>query len=144
MSAPAFQLIGDRFATSAFGTSAFGTSPFGGSAYEAYTLPTFHLGSDDLTQSYRKAAGEIVHVREGLPVSVRPYATVRRWAVNFAVIDATKIEDLQEFFSARTFKLLPSGDPDIYYTVRWVGTEFAPSLIRPGKYALSFEIEELL
>ena len=145
MSTPAFQLIGGRFADSnGFGLSDFGTDPFGGSDWAAYPLPTYHLGSDDLQQTYRKGAAEVVHTRLGAPVSVRAWTTFKRWRVNFNMIEETEISDIQDYFEARTFKLLPSGDPDISVTVRWVGREFAPDYISPGRYSLAFEIEEVL
>jgi hypothetical protein len=144
MAGAAFQIPGDRFATATFGSTAFGTTAFGGSSYAAYDLPTYHFGSDDLTESYHKVAGEIVHTRFGMPVSVRSYATTRRWLVDFRALDESEIDDLQTYFEARTFNLLPAGDPASYHFVRWVGADFRPVPVGSGLYALQFEIEEIL
>ena len=121
MSSPAFQLSGQS----------------------AETLPTYHLGSDDLEKTYRMRAGEIVHSRHGVPVSVRPWTTFNRWRVNFNRITEAEIVVLRDYFEARTFDLLPSGAPESAIPVRWVDSEFAPEYVKPGIYALSFEIEEM-
>ena len=144
MGSPAFQIPGSRFATATFGSTAFGTTAFGGSSYVAYELPTYHFGSDDLTEDYHKVAGEIVHTRFGLPVSVRAYTTTRRWRVQINAMNEAEIDDLLTYFEARTFNLLPSGDPAVYVYVRWVGTEFRPVPVKGGLFSLSFEIEEIL
>ena len=121
MSIPAFQLSGQS----------------------AESLPTYHLGSDDLEKTYRKKAGEIVHFRMGVPVSVRTWTTIDRWRVNFAAITEAQVAMLQDYFEARTFDLLPTGAPESSIPVRWVDSEFAPKYVKPGIYALSFEIEEM-
>lgn len=145
MSGPAFQLTGTRFTpASAFGISEFGTSPFGGSAQVVYEIPPYHLGSDDLTETYRRQMAEIVHERLGIPVSVRPWTKIKRWAVNFNSVDESELDELQTYFEARVFRFLPDSGVKAYYTVRWVDVEFRPSYIKPGKYSLSFEIEEVL
>jgi len=143
MSNPAFQIIGDLFVPgSGFGFEDFGTS-FGGTSYPAGTLPTYHLGSDDLQQKHRKRAGEILHTRMGIPVSVRAWTSVNRWRVNFNAISESDLPDIQVYFDARVFNLLPTGDPGISILVRWVDVEFAPKYLFPGQYSLAFEIEEL-
>jgi len=132
MSTPAFQLKDARFdPSSGFGLAAFGTDPFGGSDAPAYYLPTYHLGSDDLQETHRKGAAEVVHTRMGAPVSVRPWTTFKRWRVNFNMIEESEIGDIQDYFEARIFNLLPTGDPAISISVRWVGTEFVPFYIAP-------------
>ena len=144
MSTPAFQIIG-HYTTegSGFGLEDFGTGSFGGTMYPAEDLPPYHIGSDDLQQSHRKRAAEILHTRLGVPVSVRPWTTFRRWRVNFNAISESDLPIVQDFFEARIFKFLPSGDPAISITVRWVDIEFAPEYLFPGQYSLAFEIEEI-
>jgi hypothetical protein len=145
MGAPAFQLTGTQStASGAFGSAAFGTSPFGGNMYAALDVPEYHLGSDDLTESHHRAAGRIVHQRHGLTVSVRQFATTRRWAVRHSVLAEAKLSELRAFFDAGSFNFLQTGDPSNPTYVRWVGDQFAPEYLSPGKYTLSYEIEEIL
>ena len=143
MSSPAFQLTGNAFdASTGFGMD-FGLAAFGGSDYAAYELPTYHIGSDDLTEDHRRKAAEIVLYRLGAPVSVRKWTSFRRWRINFNDLAEGNLSDLKTFFDARLFNLLPTGDPAIGYYVHWVDAEFAPVYVSPGHYSLTFEIEEV-
>lgn len=140
---PAFVMIGDRFGGSTgFGISAFGPAPFGGPDWPAVELPSYQLGSDSLQKVLRRAAAEIIHRRNGIPVEVRPFATLHRWAVNFSLIPEADVVALGAFFDARVFRLLPNGNPAEYRRVHWLGEEFAPVYIKPGFYSLAFELEE--
>ena len=144
MSKPAFRMRGDRFtASEGYGVSPFGTAPFGGSIYSAQELPTYHLGSDDLQQDHNVSIGEIVHYRHGIPVSVRVYGVaLRKWKVNFAVIDESSLAMLKDFFTVRVFDLLQFGNTGSSIRVHWLGTSFRPAYLMPGKYSLSFSIQE--
>jgi len=144
MSSPAFRLREDRFdASGAYGNEDFGTAVFGGQDWPAFELPTYHLGSDDLQEEHSITASEIIHYRLGVPVSIRPYGeSVRAWRVDFAVIDEADIPDVKVFFLARVFDLLPHGEPLESIRVHWVGTTFHPVYLSPGKYSLSFKIQE--
>jgi len=145
MSNPAYMISGGRYGTTAtFGTTAFGTTYFGGSGYVPDEVPTFNLGGDDLAESRRKVASEIVLQRNGIPVSVRPIATRRRWRVQHNALTAAQVELLQDYFEARTFELLPAGDRGNSVVVRWVETDFSPNQIKSGLFSLSYEIEEMI
>jgi len=144
VSNPAFQLIGTRFASSgAFGTSAFGTAPFGGWSYVPQELPTFHLGTDVLSAVRTRNVAEIVLGRYGQTVSVRPLAEWGLWRVNYALIIAADLDRLLPYFTARVFRLLPTGEPSNYTTVRWQESSFLPTPIGAGNYSFSFTIEEV-
>lgn len=145
MSSPAYMISGGRFSTTAtFGTTAFGTTPFGGSGYIPDEIPTFNFGSDDLAASNRSVAAEIVQTRNGVPVSVRPFANRDRWAVTHNALTDEDLAVLQKYFKARTFELLPAGDRGNSTVVRWVGTDFRPVMRAPGLYSMSYEIEEMI
>ena len=144
MSQPAFQMIGDQHATSgAFGTAPFGTAHFGGQDWLPVELPTYHLGSDDLQESHRVKASEVIHYRHNIPVSVRSYGgPVRLWDVNFKAINESALPSLKAFFLARVFNLLPTGSAADITRVHWLGVEFRPAYVSPGVYSLAFSIQE--
>ena len=139
----AFQLTGTMQATGRYGLDAYGTAPYSGSLYPAYDLPSFHLGSDEITESRHRFAGEVVHQRYGVTVSQRLWTVIRRWDCNLIVTDGDAVDDLQTYFDERVFKLLPTGDPNNSITVRWAETEFAPTYLKPDTFAIKFQIEEV-
>ncbi len=145
MSTAALQLIGNEFAASgAWGTAAWGTSPWGGQAYDPLALPTVGLGSDNVTALRSRGIGDIVLSRRGQAVSVRPFASWGVWRVTLPLLTEAELDALWPFCEARVFRLLPDKDnPGTYRTVRWANSDFLPDNLGNGKYALSFELEEV-
>ena len=144
MSAPAYQIIPDRWPAAApFGTCAFGTAYFGGADWAPATLPRINLGSDDVTRVMAHNLADIVLTRNGRPVSIRPYADWGKWAVRHAILSEDDVEALWAFCKARVFHLLPSGDPTNYRTVYWAESSFHPEPIGNGYYSLAYTLEEV-
>ncbi len=144
MSQPAFQLIEDRWAESgAWGTAPFGTSPFGGSSWPPSELPRIHMTSENLKRLLSRRLADIVHTRRGQVVSVRPFNNWGVWRVSFVMLTEAQLDELWVFCQARTFRLLPTGDPGTYYTVYWTNQDFRPEYVGNGQYNLTFEIEEV-
>jgi len=142
---PAYQLTGAQYsATGAFGTAPFGTSPFGGSGYNPYDLPMFNIGGDDLRETRRRKVARIVHRRSGMVVSARTLDYARVWTAQHAVVTQDDLDVLWVYCNAGTFDLLPAGDPSNTIPVLWVDAEFNPQYLSPGKYSLSYTIEEVI
>jgi len=144
MSQPAFQLIDDRFGTAApFGTAAYGTTPYGGEDWAPAELPRIHMTSENLTRLLSRRVADIVHTRQGQPVSVRPFSSWGIWRVAFVAITEAQLDVLWVFCQARVFKLLPAGDAGSFFTVYWTNQEFRPEFLGNGLYNLTFEIQEV-
>ena len=144
MSSPALQLIADRWASSgAWGTSAWGTAPWGGQDWEPVTVPKVALGSDSLEQVNHRKLADVILYRDGQPVSVRPRAAWGTWRVTLVLVDQATMDALWVFCQARVFYLLPTGDPDTALTVFWQDQEFAPQPMAPGKFSISFTLEQV-
>lgn len=144
MSAPAYQLIGNRYPGSgALGTSPLGLAPLGGSAYPIYTVPALYLGSDDLAKRLRTDDVGPRHERYGVVVGQRRWAKIGRWHVVHRGLTEAQGLELSVFADAGTFYLLPTGNPmQSARTVRWIGRQFDLRQVRGGRYTLEYDLEE--
>lgn len=108
-----------------------------------YKLPDAQLGSDDPSDIYHQTAGEIVHSRLGIPVSVRPWVTNDKWRYNLNMTTELAVATLKIFFDRRVFYLQPTSVDTLQYLVRWVESEFIAEYIKPGFYSISFTLEKV-
>lgn len=116
---------------------------YSGASPADITLVNPQVGGDALT-GYRRSASDVTLMRNGAPISVRNWKTLRRWNFNYNAIASAGVTDLYDYFQARVFKYQPTGSALVEYTVRWVETEFRPAQIKPGYFSLSFTIEEVV
>lgn len=144
MPTPVFQRIDPIRDPGGFGTDPFGSgSTFGGSDDEPVEVSIVQLGSDDLTTDLNRQFGGVTLSRYGIPIGSRTWFNARRWRLNINIASQDYIESLRPFWEQKTFRLYPDSTTDLYYTVMWMETEFAPRRVsRPGFYSLNATLVE--